>query len=428
MGIFFLPNELLHQIVREFCRHCQEGTEPSKFLVDELDDDDDADMSGRDDGVVDNPQATGEGEEWKTRNKDELRAILEARQTLLNLCRTCSVFRGIAQPYLYHRIEIRKSSTTKMSLLLRTLVLRPNLAASVKHLTIGPCFPDERDELVEERRISQNVLETGLIVAMPGVRPDWPPIDTSRCTSYAAVAQIVVAQTHSLETFVLSGTLDSPWEFLAHVDPGKCSMPRLRQLELSCDRDPFDLADYTYAFQLAPNLARLRIINCNAVSRQLSLDRVQALCITDTEIPLPDMETLLASCRGGLRAFSGWFMSPKGAKASQVVELLRRHGHGRTLADLALVAEAGSREVWGDELDAIGTPLDRFPSLRRLVLDNRYAGEGEYPHLKEVVMVCVEPYSEWNDDRRDRLRDRLAEVGVTLTEGKVKRPGWVEEL
>ncbi|KAK8137594.1 hypothetical protein PG984_003087 [Apiospora sp. TS-2023a] len=153
-------------------------------------------------------------------------------------------------------------------------------------------------------------------------------------------------------------------------------MPQLRQLDLRLELrnydDDFDLADYAYTFQLAPKLAKLSIASCHSVSRPLSLDHVRTLCIKHSELSRPDMETLLASCTGGLRAFSGWILSPEEIPATEMVKLLLLHGHGRTLADLVLVADVYAKLVWVDEFEAIEAPLTGFERLQRLVLDNRY--------------------------------------------------------
>ncbi|KAK8047528.1 hypothetical protein PG996_015592 [Apiospora saccharicola] len=155
-------------------------------------------------------------------------------------------------------------------------------------------------------------------------------------------------------------------------------MPQLRHLDMRLALrnydDNFDLADYAYVFQLAPNLAKLSISSCHSVSRPLSLDHIRTLCIKHSELSRPDAETLLASCTGGLRAFSGWVMSPYGTPVPEMVELLLRHGHGRTLADLVLVADVYAKLVWVDEFEAIEAPLTGFERLQRLVPSLHVAG------------------------------------------------------
>ncbi|KAK8047526.1 hypothetical protein PG996_015590 [Apiospora saccharicola] len=98
--LVLFPRELLHQMFREFCRHCQEGTEPGRFLLDEVDlgDDADTEMVDGSGGAADDTKAIERSQEQNKRDKEELRAILEAKDTLLGLCLTLSAFRGWPSP------------------------------------------------------------------------------------------------------------------------------------------------------------------------------------------------------------------------------------------------------------------------------------------------------------------------------------------
>ncbi|KAK8047527.1 hypothetical protein PG996_015591 [Apiospora saccharicola] len=98
-----------------------------------------------------------------------------------------------------------------MSLLLETLVWRPDLAGLVKYLAIGPSFGDQRDELVEVRERGNDAYTAGLKVASSSrAGADFPHPDQDRWPPYATLSQLVVAQTHSLETLVLSGEIQGP--------------------------------------------------------------------------------------------------------------------------------------------------------------------------------------------------------------------------
>lgn len=199
---------------------------------------------------------------------------------------------------------------------------------------------------IEEGELKEDIIRPGPVVEyLSRSCPDLAQIDQDRCTSYAATSQLVVCQTHSLETSVLGGDLDGPLDLLALIDLGKCRMPQLRKLALCSKSHPFDMGDYTYAFQVAPHIARLSVVNCNAVLRQLRLDHVQTLCIDNTEIPLADMETLLASCKGGPRAFSGWFMSPKGEGGTRTWKRWSWFAPSRT-ASGTMTAATGYGIVW----------------------------------------------------------------------------------
>ncbi|KAK7966199.1 uncharacterized protein PG986_000476 [Apiospora aurea] len=474
MALVSLPTELLQHICREFCLHCQlADKEHNKSVNDKIEWQYDEETVTADAAVVMGVQ-NARLIQLKQRDEEEWRTISEDRLSLLNLCRTCSVLRTIARPYLYHRLAFRTAQWLRLFDLLWNLLRTPDLAACVRYLALGP-----EANAGEAPIWTEDIIERLFHFARRSIRldPDTaedPEVPANRRTvhivKYPLLSQLIVARTHSLELLALSGELAVPWNLLAYVDPGKCSMPRLRGLRLSGLDTPYDLADYAYLLRLAPNLAKLSITGCNGVSRKLELANLQTLSLVNTQLDRTDMDLLLSSCRA-LRTFSALFVWSRGAGVPEIVDLLVQHGHGRTLLDLAFVASISDREVWREDGEAIRS-LAGFERLERLVLDNRYVVEitapehdryllptapgtlrsiqlngaehrfldeldrladrkadGMYPHLTDVVVVSPDsPVGEWSHPRCEEILNRMAGLGMPLTEDELKRPQWVEDL
>ncbi|KAK8067223.1 hypothetical protein PG997_013970 [Apiospora hydei] len=467
MALVSLPTELLQQICREFCLHCQLDKEPDTFLHGEIEWYNDVETVAADGAVVRNDQDV-QLKQLKQRDEEEWRTIPEAQQSLLNLCRTCSVLRTMAHPYLFHRVVFRTAQANHLFDLLWNFLQRPDLAACVKHLALGP-----EANAGEAPIWTADVIERLLHSALRSIRldPELPVVrETVHVVTYPLLSQLVIAHTRSLELLELSGELDGSWNLLAYVHPDKCSLPRLRGLDLSGLDTPYDLADYAYLLRLAPNLAKLSVTTCGAVSRKLELANLQTLSLVNTTLDRSDMDLLLSSCHA-LRTFSALFVSSDGAGVPEIVDLLAQHGHGRTLLDLALVASISDREVWRNDGEAIRS-LAGFERLERLVLDNRYVVEitaqeqdryllqtapgtlrsirlngteerfldeldrladrkagGMYPHLTEVVVVSPDsPVWEWSHPRCEEILNRMEGLGMPLTEDELKRPQWVQDL
>ena len=295
-----LPNEILEAIFAHFCCHCIEETESS---------------------LNDSPSEDPSRQEGKT--------------TLANLCLVTSRLRAIAQPVLYHRISLRWNNTDKLVSLLRIMISRPEIASSVKQLVF---------DMLRDPDISYadgNLCTQAALMGGHSLPDDWylrKEYEWPQELSLQLVSELLT-RLPCVEAMRLTITLFQSSTASFPVVRSIPSLPRLRTLMLDCHHrrhGRFHLADMSALFQMACNLDYLCISYCRDVSTQLPLNSITHMRLVHSRFSFADMDRLLSSCRR-LKVFS---YSPietgEAVRSNEVLSLLKRHGHDKTLSTLVL--------------------------------------------------------------------------------------------
>jgi len=269
-----LPSEIIYHICIQFCKHCNHEYTASLDTIAEGD-------------------------------PDDCSRFHRHSQVLVSLTQTCWRLSKIAQPVLYHDIQV--SAPLR---LLRTLVARPDLAAVVRgvHVPHADWAVPDKDEVaaIEEARARADA-------AFPeGWVDRW---GESGCFMRTRVLGLLLGLMTGLQA--LSYTVEENWpdamapgqdevlteevEVVASPSLGWPNFPSLKHLNLTYF-DPeggYSLGESLETRDLirnAPNLVSLRLHMCFSISPGLRLDGLKSLILSGCIFPHGAMAAIIGAC------------------------------------------------------------------------------------------------------------------------------------
>ena len=302
-----LPTEIITNICTLLCSHCYEVIEQN-------------------DGPPDFDQPTHQPDQ----------------DALLSLCLTSSRLRDIAQTTLYHRVYLETFRVDRLVSLLRTILSRPDLARSVEHLSVSEmnaCTLNDADwEL-----FTQAALSSHLALAEPWYLEARSPGDSYTCQ---LMIGLLILHLPCISALKLEITQDQSCECSFVAAPPPSALSKLRVLYLhhfSGFMSYFSVSDFSTILQLARNLNYLSVSGCGSIPTRLPLTNVTSLSLEDSWLSVASMDHILSSC-GGLEQFSySCTRSRHGVRANDVMDLLTKYGHEKTLHSLSLYYPGGCR-------------------------------------------------------------------------------------
>ncbi|KAB5570289.1 hypothetical protein GE09DRAFT_702258 [Coniochaeta sp. 2T2.1] len=256
-NLLALPNELLHEVLTKFCKHC--------YIE----------------------------EHEEERDREEFVWSLENTQSLYSTCLVSWRLRDIAQPILYHEcilldekawgeskhsLRQRGFWTRRFTSFLRTVTLRPDLAAVVRTWSIDYRAIRDFQAFIDDEVWAEAEQRLGIMGALPGLSSVYAPstlcLEVSHATlSTARLTSVPIQHIHCSgvgDGAVSPGFLDGILQLCSstlktiHLDATASMMNRLS--------NPF------------PNLRRI--------------------CIRSTPCSKSDMASFLSRCTAGLEAFT----------------------------------------------------------------------------------------------------------------------------
>ncbi len=204
-----LPNEILCDIVSNFCLHCSDLHETPLALLPRAD--------------------TDPADSWMSWYTVD-------RQALYSICLVSRRFRAVAQPVLYHEFLPGYGQTTawnrRLDSFLRTVVLRPDLGSLVRRVFLNPnlgggMYGREPQTVLEDAARARNIPLADFLKPYQ----DRSFSKDARLPSFDEVAAMLLACLPNLASLVYPDVLFEPVPVAAMTAAGVSTLP-LRAVEV----------------------------------------------------------------------------------------------------------------------------------------------------------------------------------------------------
>ncbi|KAF4981038.1 hypothetical protein FZEAL_3090 [Fusarium zealandicum] len=244
-----LPTEIYQTIFGHFCAHCTPGPELTSL---------------RKGGVS-----------------------ASTRRTLAALSQSCRSLHQVATPLLYHEVVGDAWQLDQALDFLRTISQRPDLAACVRHFSLGkyPTHPGQHWLSIKKLAKSRGVL-------LPFKNP--PHYEDPRLSGLLFdISLSLVPHVQKLGVTVFSGG------DYGNYLPSSTRLSSLKELRLSLEDDyaeSLQMSDFAMLFKMTPSLENLEVGMCFSAFRGVALGNLKTLKLKNSILKLKDLRDVAVRC------------------------------------------------------------------------------------------------------------------------------------